>query len=265
MEEVFVNFLSKGERVAGMLHLPEKTPAPAVIFCHGFTGNRIEAHRLFVHAAREFCKKGFTSLRFDFRGCGESEGSYHSITISDEVEDLKNALNFLYGRDEVLKDGIGVIGLSLGGVISILTSVEDQRIKAVCTWSSPADLKELESNIKNIFGEIKLNKLILKSHIDLPSGDRIGRKFLLDALKHDVLKNVAKISPRPIFIVHGTNDQLVPLSHAEKLFNASREPREKYFVEGADHTFNRWDWQWQVIEHSIEFFKKFKNNTSGLY
>lgn len=256
MEEFFVSFLSEGEKVAGMLHVPDKIPAPAVIFCHGFTGNRIEAHRLFVYAARELCSKGFTVLRFDFRGCGESEGSYDSITITDEVKDLGSAIDFLYNRNEVMKEKIGVIGLSLGGVISILRAAEDDRIRAVCTWSSPGDLRELESSIKNMFGEVNLNRLLLKSYIDLPSGDRIGRKFIIDALKHNVLKNVSRISPRPILIVHGTKDQLVPLKHAEKLYENALEPKEKYFIEDSDHTFNKWEWQWQVINRTIDFFQK---------
>ncbi|MEM2153775.1 MAG: alpha/beta hydrolase [Nitrososphaeria archaeon] len=256
MEEIFVSFSCEGEKVAGMLHVPNKIPAPTIIFCHGFTGNRIEAHRLFVYAARELCNKGFTVLRFDFRGCGESEGSYNSITISDEVKDLGSAVDFLYNRNEVLKEKIGVVGLSLGGVVSILRTAEDERIKAVCTWSSPGDLKDMESRIKNMFGEINLNRLLLKSHIDLPSGDRIGRKFIIDALKHNVLKSVSKISPRPILIVHGTNDQLVPITHAEKLYENALEPKEKYYIEGSDHTYNKWDWQWQAINRTIEFFQK---------
>ncbi|MEM0385726.1 MAG: alpha/beta fold hydrolase [Nitrososphaeria archaeon] len=161
MEEIFVSFSCEGEKVAGMLHVPNKIPAPTIIFCHGFTGNRIEAHRLFVYAARELCNKGFTVLRFDFRGCGESEGSYNSITISDEVKDLGSAVDFLYNRNEVLKEKIGVVGLSLGGVVSILRTAEDERIKAVCTWSSPGDLKDMESRIKSMFGEINLNRLLL--------------------------------------------------------------------------------------------------------
>ncbi|MGQ9782272.1 MAG: alpha/beta hydrolase [Nitrososphaeria archaeon] len=261
MKELFVSFMSGGERVAGMLHVPEKTPAPAIIFCHGFTGHRIESHRLFVIAAREFCKRGFVVLRFDFRGSGESEGSFDSMTISREVEDLENALDWVHGRREVLAEGVGVVGLSLGGVVSLLTAAKDKRIKVVCTWSSPADLKTLEDNIKGVFGEMSLKKLLMKDFIDLPSGDRIGRGFLLDALGKNVLEAVARISPRPILIVHGTRDPIVPFSHSERLFGAAGEPKEKFDVEGADHTFNKWDWEWLVFNRTIDFFKKYLKST----
>lgn len=257
MKEEFVFFLNKGERITGMLHIPKEIPVPGIIFCHGFTGNRVESHRLFVHAAREMCKRGFVILRFDFRGSGESEGLFENMTISEEVSDLKVAIDWFYNREEVLKDKIGVIGLSLGGVIAILTAAQDERIKAICTWSTPAELKELQDTAKNIFGEMKIEKLIIKKYIDLPSGDRIGKKFLIDALKHNILESIEKISPRPILIIHGTKDQLVPVSHAEKLFEKAKDNKEIFLVKDADHTFNRWDWQWEVINYTTKWFEKF--------
>ncbi len=258
MKEEFVSFYNKGERIVGTFHIPENIPAPVIVMCHGFTGNRIEAHRLFVHAAREFCRKGFAVLRFDFRGSGESEGLFESITVSGEISDLEAAIDWLYTRSEVLKEKIGVIGLSLGGIVAILTASRDERIRAVCTWSAPANFRDLifMNAIKKVFGNIEVDELFSREYIELPSGYRIKRDFLDDLFKHDILGSIAKISPRPLLIIHGTNDQLVPLSQAEKLFKAARNPKEKYYVKDADHTFNRWDWQWQVINYTLNWFSK---------
>ena len=256
MEELFVNFLSKGEKIAGMLHVPKKTPASLIIFCHGFTGHRIETHRLFIYAAREFCMKGYAVLRFDFRGSGESEGTFDSMTVSREVEDLENALDWIHDRNDILKEQIGVVGLSLGGAVTLLTAAKDERIKVVCTWSSPADLRLFKDNAKDIFREADFDKLMSKDYIDLLSGDRVGRGFLIDAMEKNILEAVAKISHRPLLIVHGTRDQKVPFSHAQKLFNAAGEPKETFYVDGADHTYDRWDWQWQVIDYTVGFFER---------
>lgn len=260
MREQFLFFLNEGERLAGMLHLPDKLPAPAIILCHGFTGNRVESHRLFVHAARTLCKEGFIAFRFDFRGSGESEGLFQSTTISREISDLKAALNTLSQRREVISDRIGVIGLSLGGAVALLTASRDERIKAICLWSTPADLKDLSTHIavQDILGIRKrsIKELMEMEYLDLPSGDRIGREFILDALKHDILAAVKKISPRPLLIIHGTKDELVPKSHAEMLFERAGNPKRIIFIEGADHTFNRWDWQWDVIGQTVKWFRK---------
>lgn len=131
MREKFVSFMNEGEKLAGVLHIPNSIPASTVVFCHGFTGNRIESHRLFVHAARELCRKGFVVLRFDFRGSGESEGSFESKTVSGEMSDLKKALDWLQQREEVRRDKIGALGLSLGGAVVLLVAAEDERIKAI--------------------------------------------------------------------------------------------------------------------------------------
>ena len=256
VKEEYVFFMNEGEKLVGVFHIPECIPAPTIIFCHGFTGNRIEAHRLFVYAARELCKRGFAALRFDFRGSGESEGSFQSMTISREISDLEAALSWLYEREEVLKDKIGVTGLSLGGVVAILTAARDERIRALCTWSTPAEFRALQNAAKIVFGEIEIEKLVAKSYIDLPSGDRIGREFLIDAPKHNILESVVKISPRPLLIIHGTMDPYIPIWQAEKLYKGAKEPKQKFFVDGADHTFNRWDWQWAVIRHTADWFEK---------
>jgi len=207
-----------------------------------------------VHAARELCRRSFAVLRFDFRGSGESRGLSEELTISEEIGDLISAVGWLHNKEEVSKERIGVIGLSLDGVVAPMAASQDEEIRDVCTWGTPAELKGLQSTAKNIFGETRIEESMAKSHIDLPSGDRTGRGFLIDASKHDISKSITQISHRPILIIHGAKDQLVPVSHAEKLFEQAREPKEKFVIEGADHTFNRWDWQWEVINRTAEWF-----------
>lgn len=255
MEERPVFFTNEGQRLAGMLHIPDKTPAPVVIFCHGFTGHRIEAHRLFVHAAREFCRRGFLALRFDFRGSGESEGLFQSMTVSGEVSDLRAAITWVEKIGEAERNLIGVVGLSLGGVVAILTAAQDNRIRAVATWSAPADLSEVA---RGVLGHVRLEDVKSIGYLDLPSGYRVGYGFVSEAysMKHNVLSAVSKISPRPLLIVHGTRDQVVPFDHAERLYEAAGEPKSLYVVEDADHTFSRWELQWKVINHTVEWFAK---------
>jgi len=248
-EPVF--FTCEGMRLMGMLHKPKRTPAPAIIFCHGFTGTRVEPHRLFVHAARYFCKKGFTVLRFDFRGSGESEGLFQNMTVSGEIADLMAAVSWIEKKGEVRKERIGVNGLSVGGAVAILTASRDPRIKAVSLWSTMSDF----SPIQQVLSDFQ-TKLTTQTFIDIPSGERVGKNLLSDIGKHNILTEISKISPRPVFIAHGTNDTVVPHWHAKKLYEKAGEPRYSLFVEGADHTYNRWDWQWAVIRHTAKWFKE---------
>lgn len=85
--EQFVEFAANGKTIRGILHTPEhqknksQDQIPGLVLCHGFTGNKIGLHRLFVKAARYFSHLGFAVLRFDFSGCGDSDGNYEDITI----------------------------------------------------------------------------------------------------------------------------------------------------------------------------------------
>lgn len=254
MEEtpIFVNVM--GERIHGVMHVPDRPPAPTVILCHGFTGNRIEAHRLFVRAARKMSREGIVAVRFDFRGSGESEGEFEKMTVSSEIIDLNTVLSFLLGRSEVSRGKIGLLGLSLGGAVSILTAARNQSVKAVCTWSSPAEFR-LISDGEKAFG-MDLKSILEKGYADLPSGYRVGKDFFTDVLKHDILDSCSKISPRPLLIIHGSEDPVVPVKHAQMLYDRAGEPKNLIIIEGADHTFSRRDWEDRVIEITTEWFKK---------
>lgn len=254
MEEIPVFLKNEEEKISGIMHVPDKTPAPTVVFCHGFTGHRIEDHRLFVRAARSMSREGFVAVRFDFRGSGESEGEFENMTVSSEISDLNTVLSFLVSRKDVLSDKIGVIGLSLGGVVSILASAQNQAVKAVCTWSSPAELRSLSSNIKKFFG-IDPKNLFEKDYADLPSGYRVGKNFAIDALKHDVLDSCAKISPRPMLIIHGSEDPVVPVQDAHMLYDKAGEPKKLVIIDGAGHTFSGRELEEKVIAITIGWFK----------
>ena len=73
-----------------MIHRPERARArrggPGVVLFHGFTGDRMESHWLFVKCSRALARAGIASLRFDFYGSGESEGEFSEVTLQGETE-----------------------------------------------------------------------------------------------------------------------------------------------------------------------------------
>ena len=85
-----VTFINEGQQIVGMFHVPDKTPAPLVILCHGGGANKLGSWTgFFVKAARAFCREGFAVLRFDFIGCGDSDGEYENQTTTSMLSDLK--------------------------------------------------------------------------------------------------------------------------------------------------------------------------------
>jgi pimeloyl-ACP methyl ester carboxylesterase len=241
--ETAVTFLSHGEPICGMLHLPESLPAAAVVMCHGFTGNKSEAHRLFVTAARDFCAHGLVVLRFDFRGSGDSAGEFRDMTISREIEDAEAALAFLASRPEVTARRIGALGLSMGGCVAACLSGRTDQVRALVLWSATAHPDRIFDRLFPDFG--------VKPMIDM-NGWGLGRTFIEDARTMQPLDEVRNYRG-PSLVVHGTNDATVPPGDASDYRIALGGQCRLHYVQGADHTFARLDWQGEAVSLSRDF------------
>jgi pimeloyl-ACP methyl ester carboxylesterase len=73
---------------------------------------------------------GYAALRFDFRGCGESEGGRGRVICKEQVKDTRNALSFLARRGDIHPERIGVVGQSFGAAVAVYAAGVDRRIAA---------------------------------------------------------------------------------------------------------------------------------------
>jgi len=226
MKEKIVRFGEYG--LTGVLHSPSEGASTCVITCHGLMSSKDSEK--YVEVSRRFCGEGFAVLRFDFRGCGESRGRFKDTSLTGRIEDLESALDFV---QEQGYGGIGVMGSSLGGTVSVLVAAKDKRVKALVTWSTPCHLDEL-------FREGVLEGL---------------EKLRRDAKKYDVIKAMKKVHC-PILIVHGSLDEQVPLSHGKALYKNANEPKDIQIIEGADHRLTNPIQRRKAIKLTLEWFKK---------
>jgi len=261
--EKLVCFLNDNQKLFGILHLPkQRGKFPVIVFCHGFMGHKLGARhggRLFVKAGRTLAREGFAVLRFDFRGSGDSDGEFEDMTPSAEISDLKATLKFLGTVKQIDKKRIGVVGLSLGGIVAICTAAGDHRIRAVASWSGVAFLEDVFR--VNIIGEENYHKLMKSGFYDIvrdgqPVGYRIDKKFFMDLKNHNPVEAIAKISPRPVLIVHGTKDVIVPAENAEALYKSARKPKKLRWIKEADHVFMERDKTTEVIAVTTKWFKE---------
>lgn len=241
--EIQVAFDVQGERVFGVLHLPEQTPAPGIVMCHGFTGHKAETHRLFVTAARDFCAHGLAVLRFDFRGSGDSAGEFRDMTIAREIEDAQAAVKFLAARAEVDAARIGALGLSLGGCVAACLSGREP-LKALVLWAAVAHPQRIFDRRFPEFGD--------QDWLDM-QGWGLGRAFVENAREIHPLEAVKKHAG-PALIVHGTKDESVPPSDARDYGEVFGARGRVHYVEEADHTFSSFPWKGEAIAVSRQFF-----------
>lgn len=110
-----ISFISDGYKLTGNLFIAEKPEKLAFLFIQGWTGHQN------IKAAQALTKLGFTSMTYDMRGNGESEGSLADFTRADFIKDASVAYDYL--RKKVDDDTkIGVIGSSFGSYTAVLLS-----------------------------------------------------------------------------------------------------------------------------------------------
>lgn len=228
MQRVF--FYSSGQKIVGILHLPdgEEEKFPCVITCHGHYSTKDS--KKYIEIAKSFCRDKFAVLRFDFRGCGESEGNIEETTLSGRVNDLKAALHFVKDHVRISKK-IGLLGSSMGGCAAIIVAAEDPEIRAIAAWSTP-------SYLSGFFDKGVLQRDVERYDI------------------HEIVKRIIE----PIMIIHGDADELVPLYHAKDLYASSNEPKVLEIIDSGDHRLSNSQVRKRAIDLSLKWFKKHLQN-----
>ena len=246
-KEIPVTFQSGGKQIVGMMHLPAgKTDEkyPCIIMVHGFAGDK-STYRLFVRTGREFAANGFAALRFDSRGCGDSEGFTKDYTMTTKLEDIGEAVKFAKSVSGV-GSKIGLVGMSYGGAAAVIFAARNREIKCVDAWA-PGTLSEG-------FGPAAREEIIRRGFMSFGYfGGKVHKSQLEDDMKYDMYREVKKVGT-PLQITHGTKDSMVPFVEGEKLFENAKEPKKFNIIEGADHSFA--SHKRQLISSSIEWFKK---------
>ncbi len=254
--ESFVQFRNASKQVLrGMIHRPPKRAkghgAPGVVFFHGFTGDRMESHWLFVKCARALAEAGMASLRFDFFGSGESDGDFSEATLRGEIADALTAVKFFRRQPGIDPQRIALIGISLGGAIAALIA-HRVRAQALVLWAAAARLDELRALAEQIARPIPERNGFVEYNANV-----ISLQFLGHIEKINPLREVARFR-QPILIIHGSRDDTVPPSAAEDYFQAPESQiKERIIIPGADHTFASLAWESQVIERSVDWLRAF--------
>jgi len=256
MKEQFVSFCNKNQRIMGTLHIASsQEKRPAVIMCHGFTGQRMEAHFLFVKTARHLAANGITVLRFDFRGSGESEGEFADMTVEEEISDAEVALRFLLQQEFVDYNRVGVIGLSLGGcVAACLAGRMNGFIKSTVLWSAAYKPGENLSALLAPETEEVIERL---GYVNV-GGNKVGKKFLEILAQIDPIKEISTYQGAAL-LIHGEAD-FIPYSLAQQCYERLQQRKEGkaklYLVKGADHTFSSPEWEKEVITTTLEWLRE---------
>ncbi|WP_085297493.1 alpha/beta hydrolase [Cognaticolwellia mytili] len=224
--------------------MPAENAKHAVLLVHGRTASRHEGMRY----AKAIIDAGYSVLAIDLRHPRQDPAILSTMGYH-EKKDVVAALDYL----EKIKgfSSIGVMGFSMGASTSIIVMAEDQRIKVgVFSGGYANSMDVLSEQAKVIYG---LPRYPLMPLVELFFEWRGN----LDSKETDPENYIAQISPRPIYIMHGTADTTVDFSHGERLFSAAKEPKQFWQAEGGAHT-RLWQLNKEKAESSVvEFFSRY--------
>lgn len=221
-------------------------PRSAVIVLHGFKG--FKDWGMFPPLADRLARAGFAVISFNLSGSGVDDQGDFSFpekfghnTFSAEVTDLSRVINALARGQLGVPEppAIGVIGHSRGGGTAILSAAIDPRIAALVTWSAISTVERWSPESRAEWRRTGKTEI---------RNARTGEIFplytdvLTDLERHaagslDIRAAAAKVST-PWLLIHGTNDEAVPIREAELLSGLATIPTLAYVpVDGAGHTF----------------------------
>jgi fermentation-respiration switch protein FrsA (DUF1100 family) len=222
--------------------LPQPTSKRVIV---GFTGHRGAKHEL-LGIGSGLWRAGNNVLLFDFRGRGDSDMAPLSLAHK-ELPDARAALRYVHER--IPDAQVGVIGYSMGAAVAILVAAAAPSVRAVVADSPFASIRDV---LTNVYQRRRLPPRFLLELSDVINRWRYGYQF--EAVRP--LDVVAHIAPRPLLIIHGSADTLIPVEQGERLYAAAGEPKELWIVEGAIHCGAYFLDRPAYVQRVAEFFNR---------
>ena len=191
-----------GTRLSGW-YVPPPTDLPVrgvAVVCHGYFGNRgmMLPHVGFLHRA------GYACVLFDFRAHGWSGGARTTFGITEPL-DLTATLDWIKAHDALKNLPLAVVSESMGAAVTLLVAAADERIEAVVADSAFARFDgAIETRMASLLGKRLAGVLAPPAQI---AGEKILRRACSTIAP---VEAIGAIAPRPVFLLQGSADEVVP-------------------------------------------------------
>lgn len=189
----------------------------------------------------------FNVLLFDYRahGAGRAEGEL--VTLGHrELEDMQSAIE--YARSRVENPLLGLLGGSMGASVALMAAARDPHVRAVWADSPFTSQRDVINNVWHRqthlpgYPVLDLAEKLFES--------RTGHRWI-DFAPIDEIKNLGN---RPLFIVHGASDTMVPIDQAYRLYAAAPGPKELWIEDDIEHCGVYFTYRTEYVERCLKFF-----------
>lgn len=197
----------QGEQLDYAFHGDGQNKNRIVLIGHGVTGDKDRPWAVALGEA--LTEAGVNALRFSFSGNGQSQGEFRQSTISKEVEDLAAVINAV---EQAGYKKIGYAGHSMGGAVGVIQAATDSRLKFLISLSGmvhTAQFTQVE------FGDQTPDEGFMWDEKDFP----LSRAYVDDLTNIDTLLPLGAQIDIPWLLVHGCEDDVVPIAESREIFN----------------------------------------------
>lgn len=199
-----------------------------MLLLHGIPGGPPDpADPGYAGFADEMTLRGYAAAHFDFRGVRGQPGDFSFTGWQSDLEAALDALETT-GLPKI------VVGSSAGGAVAVTTAAHRSDVVAVATLAAPATFGMLGDDVDGLL--LRFRNLGIIHDPGFPADPAAWRREFADG---EPERHVADIAPRPVLVVHGDVDEVVPYPHAERLFAAARPPKELVRIPGGRHQLRR--------------------------
>lgn len=212
----------QGERLDVAFHGGMKLDA-LIVLGHGVTGNKDRP--LLVAVAEGLAAKGWPCLRISFSGNGDSEGEFGESTITKEIGDLSAVLKTVPQEKR-----IAYIGHSMGAAVGLLRASRGMDIQALVSLAGMTHTAEF---VEREFGDVEPGNGCMWEDEDCP----LSVSYVEDLKTIGDTLDAASQVNQPWLLIHGTEDDVVPVKDSRDAFEAAQGVKELIEIPGAGHVF----------------------------
>ncbi len=243
-----VELLVDGKLLRGCVRAPDGGERyPTVCFYHGFSVDKVGLMRLHELFARACVDNGIACVRFDFYGCGESDGDFSEMRVSEEIRQAKAIYEWTCAQPFAEPAQVYPVGHSLGGAICAVVAAAYQP-KAAVLWSPGLSV------YYDISGRVGAVPDHYAESYDL-DGLRISGDFFNDARSVN-FQELAKNYKNEVLIIHGEKDEKVPVAVTGFYRDVYQDAMRLKILPGCNHQFSSLAWKQVVYDLTIAFLKE---------
>ncbi|MBL7160568.1 MAG: alpha/beta fold hydrolase [Candidatus Aenigmarchaeota archaeon] len=239
---------TKGDKLCGVLSNPTNAKgSPIIIICHGFSSNKESGK--YAELERLLNYRKIATFRFDLYGHGESEGDFADITVAEAVDDIMNAIKHIKNLGYTK---IGLFGSSFGGMASLLAASQTNELYILVLNSPVSNYSE---GLFSKYSEQYINEWKKDGYRMHEKSDgtkiKLNYNFYEESQQHDGYEAAKKISV-PTLIIHGDQDETVPIEQSKKTSKNIRNCKLE-IIQGANHRYTNPEHSKKLLQLVVDF------------